>query len=196
MPTSSATGVIRSGPPSEPIQLQPATLEKIAASTQNRAADLWMGSWARVTAKTKPFCELLLLGLSNAHSTFMIPRPQRDSNFGQLSNYFRLYVEEQWAWGLLHRISTTTTVISKPTIASPLTRIVSNRPAALLDRPLLPLPHRQRGLRHTVEPGQHQNRQQRVLWAEISIDRFVPFVARVPVAALPAAADCDGGNAQ
>src|SRR5712671_716697 len=34
-----------------------------------------------------------------------------------------------------------------------------------------------------------------MLRAEIGVDRLVPFVARVPVAALATAADGDGGNA-
>src|SRR5258708_24589918 len=58
---------------------------------------------------------------------------------------------------------------------------------------LLPLPHRQRRLRHPIEPGQHQNRQQRPLRRDVGIDRLVPFVERVPVAALAATADGHGG---
>src|SRR5258708_24258966 len=59
---------------------------------------------------------------------------------------------------------------------------------------LLPLPPRQRRLRPPIEPGQHQNRQQRPLRREVGIDRPVPFVERVPVAALAATADGHGGG--
>src|SRR3954452_5949300 len=55
-------------------------------------------------------------------------------------------------------------------------------------------PNLQRRLGHALQPGQYQNGQQRVLRAEPGVDRLVPFVARVPVATLAAAADGDGGN--
>src|SRR5438132_13985881 len=54
----------------------------------------------------------------------------------------------------------------------------------------------QRWLGDTVEARQHQDRQQRILRTEIGLDRLVPFVARVPVAAVTAPADGHRGDAE
>src|SRR5215218_1833418 len=61
---------------------------------------------------------------------------------------------------------------------------------------LLAGPRCQPRLGHAIEARENKHGQKCVLRAMVGIDRLVPFVARVPVAALAAAPDCHGWDPQ